>query len=155
MTDEVQIILVQHREHYPKHEALRLGRREEEPAPSEDPQRDALILDNLQQDAAKTGLEFKRRLDLGLVGLTGFSTWSEVITISGPYLAYAGGATAGIAVFVRNVLGSIAEWRKLRERRTISIDVKGKKIEIKDSATVDEVLHDIKTSLGLDDQPKT
>ncbi|ANW00113.1 hypothetical protein [Bradyrhizobium icense] len=152
MADEVQFILSQYREYRPPIARAISGGEEHSPPPSQDTQRDEAIFRAFEQEAAEMDLEFKRGLKPGSSGFTGFSTFWEIASISGPYIAYAGGAAAGIVVFIRNALGSAAEWKKLREGRTISIDVKGKKIEIKDGVTVDEVLKEIKAALGIDDK---
>lgn len=76
----------------------------------------------------------------------------ETINIAGPYLAYAGGAAAGVAVFLRNVLGSISDWEKLRRGRTVTIKVKGENVQIEDGMDIDEVLRRIRKSLGIDER---
>jgi hypothetical protein len=75
-------------------------------------------------------------------------TVTETISLVGPHVAYAGGAAAGTAVFVRNILGSVAEWKKLRGERSVEILVKGKKVPVKDGADAEQVLKDIQASLN-------
>ncbi|TKV77993.1 hypothetical protein FDV58_27715 [Bradyrhizobium elkanii] len=130
------------------------------PSGSRNPERDEQILISLKDAAAAAGIAFetssKQRSSGGegsgtlyQGGFGGSTDLYEIVSVAGPYAAYVGGAAAGMAVFVRNVLGSMAEWKKLREGRTVEIKVKGKRVSIKDGSDVDKVLTDIRKSLGI------
>lgn len=130
------------------------------PAPSRDPQRDRELLKLVKEAGVAQGLSYKEHRDFKVFndnltphhgGFSSIDTIHEYITVSGPYLGYAGAAATGIAVFIRNVIGSLSDWQKLRGGRSIEIDVRGKKIEIRDGASVDEVLGAIKSKLGIED----
>ena len=55
---------------------------------------------------------------------------------------YAAGSIAAFTVFVRNVLGSLKDWRDLRDGRKIAVTVGGRKIELKDGDDLLKVIED-------------
>lgn len=65
----------------------------------------------------------------------------------GNYIPLGAATAAGIGSFIRNVLGSMTDWQKLRLGRTIEIDVKGRKIPIKDGDSFIDVIHAIEKEL--------
>lgn len=130
-----------------------------QPPPAADPARDRALVSNILREAKAAGLEVARNRDSVLQahsssgrakyygGPPVVHAFVELITISGPYLAQAGLAAGGFAAFVRNVLGSIDDWRKIRGQRSMTINVRGKQIEIKENATAEDVVRAIEQAL--------
>ncbi|HVR56030.1 MAG TPA: hypothetical protein VMT72_04310 [Pseudolabrys sp.] len=166
MDDSVEIRLLQHSKLFIREEPLTLGDRvrlrdirttNEEPLessespPSSNPERDAEILMLLKNRAERDGLTYESNSRTykqpGMSSLTTLLT-DDIIRIAGSYAMYAGGAAAGIAVFLRNVLGVITEWEKLRPRRSVEIVVRGEKVTIKEGADVDDVIEAIAKALA-------
>jgi hypothetical protein len=151
----VEINLIQH-EQIKKVGPVDEQHRYSMPDPSADPGRDAEIEKRLEEAAASSGLTFERKRARSFHrpasphrgGFASVYTTIETISLAGPYLAYAGGAAAGVAIFVRNVLGSVTEWQKLRDWRSVEIVVKGKKVQVKDGADAEQVLKDIQASIN-------
>lgn len=130
------------------------------PSPSSDPERDRQIGHDLAAAAAATGVEAEterepdakvERFDRGTAYYGGppvVHAFTDLVTYAAPYAAYAGVAAGGMAAFLRNALGSIVEWRNLRQGRSVSIDVRGTLVEISDGATIEEVLPQIEEALS-------
>jgi hypothetical protein len=126
------------------------------PSPSSDVMRDTYILRKLDEDALTTGISRRTHEDRRVSTPPGehyggfaslYQVWSYV-TYSGPYLAALSVTAGGGAAFIRNTLGAITEWRKLREGRSINIKVGGKDVSIPDGATEGEVLAAIEQTRG-------
>jgi hypothetical protein len=126
------------------------------PGPSVDPKRDAEIEKLLEAEAAAAGLRFERDKQSSSShpeiphhgGFATVYTVIEHIKLAGPYFAYMGGAAAGVAVFVRNTLGSITEWQKLRNGRSVEISVGKNVVKVTDGQDLVEVLKNIQVSLA-------
>jgi hypothetical protein len=128
--------------------------------PPGDENLDAEILAKLQANAAASGLAVTRdtethhRMEAEVRGVAHYGgpplieEFSQLLTYAGPYLAQAGLAAGGFAAFVRNVLGSINEWKTLRQGRSVTISVHGRPLKIRDGASVEEVVRTIEDALS-------
>ncbi|MDP9809335.1 hypothetical protein J2W42_002183 [Rhizobium tibeticum] len=70
--------------------------------------------------------------------------YTELITV----VTYAFASAAAFAVFVRNVVGTLKDWRDLRAGRQVKIVIAGQMHEVKDGQDVTELLQAVVKPAG-------